>query len=356
MALLYIDSFDHYATADLAEKWTSTTVSGGTLSIGSSGRRGSQGLRVTGPVSVSQCLATQTLAPVDASTCLAGFSLLLSHAPPTGGYAIFRVADGGTTQWTLAVLGDFRLQIRQGGVAGTVLATSSATGLATGVAAYLEVKGVIHPSAGTADIRVNGVSVLAATGLNTRSSANNAWTAVQLGVSTTTGSNLETLETVDYDDLYVLDGSGAAPWNAFLGDCRVDARYPTAEGATIGWTPSTGTDNAATLDETAPNDDTDYNTAAVTSLTDTFVCQDAPVAGAAIYGVQVNLSAKKTESGTCSLASVIRQGTTDLAGPAQDPTTSYAYLRTVYPTNPHTSAAWTESDFNANEYGYTRTA
>ena len=47
--------------------------------------------------------------------------------------------------------------------------------------------------------------------------------------------------TLDIDDLYICDGTGSAPHNTFLGDCRVDTLLPTADGTAQQWTPSTGT-------------------------------------------------------------------------------------------------------------------
>ena len=138
-------------------------------------------------------------------------------------------------------------------------------------------------------------------------------------------------------------------------DVRVDARRPTAPGATTGWTPSAAP-NWSCVDDSAPNDDTDYVEATAVGLTDTYAVQDAPVAGGTIYGVQVNLSTKKTDAGSCSLAPIVRHSGTDQVGSAFNPGTAYAFARAVYPTNPGTGAAWTESDFNAAEFGLQRTA
>ena len=93
----------------------------------------------------------------------------------------------------------------------------------------------------------------------------------------------------------MLDGSGPAPFNDFLGDVRVDARYPTAEGANSAWTPLSGTDNALMVDDPGPpytpgggpDDDTTYNSTLTVGAVDTHVIQDAPVTGAVFYGAQL---------------------------------------------------------------------
>jgi hypothetical protein len=84
--------------------------------------------------------------------------------------------------------------------------------------------------------------------------------------------------------------------------------------------------------------------------------QDAPVAGAAIYGVQHCLNLKKMDAGTCTVAPVIRHSSTDYVGANLSPGTTYAYGLQIAATNPGTSAAWTETDFNNAEFGYKKTS
>jgi len=229
--------------------------------------------------------------------------------------------------------------------------------MSAGVMAYVEWKVVIHPSAGTVEVRVNGnvVPGLNLTGQNTRASGFSTWTSVVLGTNDNVGSswsggNLN----VDFDDVYVCDGSGSAPWNTFLGDCRVDALRPTAEGTSSQWTPLSGTDNAAMVNQTAPDDDTTYVSTVTSGHTDTYVTPDAPVAGAAIMGVQLNVSIKKEDAGSCAVSGVVRHSGTNYPVVLPNPGTTYAYQTVMMPTNPGTGVAWTEAGFNAAEFGFTR--
>lgn len=348
MALLFMDSFDHYATTDILRKYYGGTGIGTTTVIAATeGRRGSGALKSTQMAANSENpMVTQVLAPADA-TCIVGAACKPTLVTPD--FPLFTVGDN--SSWHIGLYGTTGglLNVRRGATyGGTVLGATSAP-LPTGAFTYVEIKVTIHDSAGVFVVRFNGTEVLSLTGVDTQHLALAGWTRVAF-------------HTLDFssqplwlDDLYVLDGSGAAPWNAFLGDVRVDARLPTGAGAVTQWTPSAGA-NWQTVDDATPDDDATYNAAASAPLTDTLVVQDAPVAGATLHGVQVNLLARKTDAGTCALASVVRQGTTNLAATAQNPSTAYAYLRTVYQTNPHTSAAWTEADFNADEFGYSRTA
>lgn len=363
MALLYMDSFDHYATADMTEKWTTSGVSGSgsVITIAASGRRSSSAFRWTTGGSAggaSTGYLHKGLTPGD-TTCVVGFAVLVpSGTVGTVGMPLAAIRDGTTPQVLLRLNADYSLSVVRGAQNGTVLATSPVV-LSAGLFAYVEWKVTIHNTAGTVAVRVNGVSVpaLSLSSQDTQNTATTQWTAVAVGTAESVAStHAAGTRNVDWDDLYVLDGTGAAPWNTFLGDCRVDVRAPTAEGASSAWTPSTGTDNALTVDEAAPNDDTDYNAAVTTGLTDTFVVPDAPVAGATIFGVQHCLAMKKMDAGVCTVAPVIRHGGTDYVGANLSPVTSYAYGLQIAQTNPGTGAQWTEADFNAAEFGYRKTA
>jgi len=357
MALLYIDSFDHYVTADITAKWTNKGVSDVTPTISAgNGRHSSSSLRLAaaGPLNNSTAWVQKVLTPADA-TMICGFAVSVpSAAIGSTGLPLAAVRDGSTTQVCLRINNTGTLSVVRGNQGGTVLGTTTAV-VPFSTFTFIEWKVLIDPSVGTVDVRINGASALSLTGQNTRSSGTSQWTAFNLGVIDAVFNTYGTTSNTDYDDLYVLDGSGSSPLNAFLGDARVDARYPTGAGATTGWTPSTGS-NWQNVDDTAPDGDSTYNATSTVNAVDTFVTQDAPVAGALLYGVQLCLSQKKTDSGTCSLAPVVRHSSTNYAGTAFNPSTSYAVACTVYGTNPGTSAAWTETDFNNAEFGYKRTA
>jgi hypothetical protein len=355
-----MDSFDHLATADLAEKWTSTGAAGtgSVVTIGaSSGRRGSGGLLwTTGTGTNVSGYVSRVLVPGDA-TAIVGFALNVSAAQANpNGTTIAAIRDsGGTVHVSVRVNTDLTLSAYRGLTGGTLLGTSSGA-LTAAAFAHVELKVLVANAGGTVDIRLNGASVLALTGQDTQNSANASWASVVLGHSELiSNTNTSPGRTFAFDDLYVLDGTGAAPWNAFLGDCRVDVRVPTGAGATTGWTPNTGT-NWAAVDDAAPDDDTTYTSAATAGLTDTFVVQDAPVAGAAIYGVQHCLNVKKTDAGSAAIAPVIRHSGVDYVGADFLPGTGYTYALAIDVLNPGTAAAWTEAGFNAAEFGYKRTA
>lgn len=363
MALLFYDSFDHYVSADITKKWTASGVANG-FSIGinaTGGRRSSQSFRITcggGNQSYAEGWLTKTLAPADA-TCIAGCSLALSENQAiAGGFQVMTVRDGATVQVTLRMNRDRTLTALRGTSTGTVLGTSSRP--LPYLVSFIEWKVVIHASAGSVEVRVNGSStpILNLTGQNTRNTANTQWTVFSIGQLDFVGGNWDNRAfTIDWDDVYVCDGSGSAPWNTFLGDIRVDNRIPTGAGATTGWAtgPTPAQPNYQMVDDAQPNGDTDYTTASASGVTDTFATTDVP-AGSTVYGVQVQLSAKIGDAGTGTVAPVVRPSGSDVVGTDFSPVASaYTLSRQVYPTVAGTSTPWDVSSFNATEFGYKRT-
>jgi len=368
-----MDSYDHYATADLTEKYTQLlegSPGGGpapTATIGAFGRRSTSGLRCISGGSSLNFTAKFPAFVLTATGAIVVVGFAWKQANSTYGAlqvgtnvddlsdnsavcsnALVVIRQGSVTQGFLRVNTNGTLSyVRGPGASQTVLGTT-ALALALGTTYYIELKVEISNTVGTVDIHVDGAPWLALTTQDTQATASATWN--ELWLNKPSGVTIQW----DWDDLYVCDGSGAAPWNTFLGDCRVDALYPTGAGATTGWTPSAGA-NWQCVDDTAPNDDTDYTTASSAGLVDTFVVSDAPVPGAAIYGVQHCLSAKKTDAGTATIAPVIRHSGVDYVGADLFPGTGYTYARVIDVLNPGTAAAWTEAGFNAAEFGVKRT-
>jgi hypothetical protein len=355
MALLFMDSFDHYAQADALDKWSTisptTSRYAANLTPGA-GRRGSAGLRVVPEWTDFQVGWTKALPTTDI-TAVMGFALRLSNVP-TSQSSLIQILNGSLPQVTFRYNNNGTMTVLRGNMGGTILATS-AVALPLNADMYVEIKAVLHTANGSIEFRVNGTSILTLTSLNTANTGAPGWTGFVLGHVNGGPFVSNNPFNQDYDDLYVLDGGGAAPWNSFLGDCRVDAQMPTAPGANSGWTPSAGA-NWSCVDDTTPNDDTDYTQAATVDLTDTFVVPDVPTAGSRVYGVQHCINAKKSDAGVSAIAPVVRQSGTDAVGTSIGLGSTYRYALQVQQTNPATGAQWTEAEFNAAEFGYKRTA
>jgi hypothetical protein len=360
--LLFADSYDGYATADRTKKWTASYpgAGSGTITIGAFGRRSTQGLRLHAAPNSSNSgnLLKQSL-PVTGNTAIVGMSFKYTgtntvyywrESPMVLG--ILRIS---TIQCSLRLQPHTGLLdlIRGTGGAEVLLGTTS-SGLTANAFNSVELKVVVATgTGGSAEVRINNVTVLTVTGVNTANGGISTWDGIQLGGAfSQAGSGGATLQ-MDYDDLYICDGSGPAPLNDFLGDLKVDAFIATGPGAMSQWTPSAGL-NWQTIDEVPPNDDTDYNEApGAAGAVDTFPMPDAS-AGALIYAVQSNFTCKKLDAGTLNLAAAVRQGGVNYVGPTLIGLTTYSIVLSMLVTNPATGLPWTEAEFNAAEFGYAK--
>jgi hypothetical protein len=348
MALLFIDSFDHYPVGDLPLKWT---TQGPTVSLSSgSGRRSSTCFRSTN----SNGWIGKAVTPGD-NTFVVGIALKIGALPSAGTNGeIIRIADSnGVFHTCLEVNSSGLLQVIRGSSsAGTraLLGSAVSGNLSSGVYYYIEFKGLISDSVGTLEAKINGVSYVSVSGQDTRQNTGlTSWGLVYFRPGDMSGTN-------DMDDVYICDGTTGFN-NDFLGDVRVDASFAIANGANNGSTPSTGTDRYATIDESSENGDTDYNTLTAASQKDTLDFQSLAATGGTIKGFQVTVVGRKTDSGAATIRPLVRHSGTDYTGTSAGLSTSYSFsVIQPYDTNPGTSAAITESEFNAAEFGYERTA
>lgn len=339
MSLRFLDGFDHYVTADLTEKWTSSASS--PVISASAGRRG--GGAMLAPNAALQGNVTKTL---DAqSTWVVGVAFKYSVATVTA-RSIITLLDAGTAQASLRFNIDGTLSAMRGHSSGTVLGTTTYA-VPLGTFVYLEVKVLINNTTGTFEIKVDGSSKLSLSSQDTQNTANSTANQVNIGPD---GS--VTNATYTWDDLYICDGAGSTN-NNFLGDCRVDAYLPNGNGNSSQLVGSDGnsTDNYLLVDESAPNDDTDYVESATVGNKDTYATANMSHTPSSIFGVQILANAKKDDAGARSLATVTRSAATDYDGATQALGTGYLYYYDIREVDPATSAAWTKTNFDAAEFG-----
>lgn len=340
MSLLFVDGFNHYATADLTKKWSTTSA----VITSTNGRRSGASLRTQGAgdyVVKNLSAATQTI--------ILGFALSgTTLASSTG--CMCRFLDSAVTHIAITLDGTGRIQVRRSSESGTILGTSSNT-LSNNVFNYIELKIKIDDSVGTYEVRVNGVNWVSGTGADTRNAGNasvNSFSLGSVGSVSLSGAN-------DFDDLYVADISGSTN-NDFLGDVRVDTILPTSDGNYSQFTPSTGSTHFNLVDESTPNT-SDYNLSSTVNDRDSYGMDNlTALSSQTVYGVQVNAAVLKDDAGARSVATMVRSSSTDGDGASIAIGTSQYYISQVYELNPNGSVAWTEATVNAMEAGVKVTA
>lgn len=318
-------------TSHYTGKWTS--FSGNGTAIQTTGSRSGTGqyLRVSG-----------TLSPLVTRAFGAAGTWVLGFAFRTAGLGAQAVSlfDGASSQDDLFVNADGSLSVRRG--SSTVLGTTTGVNLVAATWYYLEWKLVIGSgTSGSTEVRVNGVSRLALTGQNTQATANATATTLRLHQAPSNSSQ-------DFDDMYVLDGTGGVNTD-FLGDCKVEQLLPTGAGATTAWTPSAGS-NWQCVDDAPPNGDTDYVSSATANQVDTYAFGDSAVTGT-VKAVQATVYHRKDDAGSRSLALVARPGSTDQAGATIAVGDTFAMASQVWDTNPDTATAWTIATVNSSQFG-----
>lgn len=342
MALRFADSFDHYATAQIQNKWTSDigggcTINAGTGRFGTGGLNGGQATR-----GVAKLIDSQP-------TWIVQWAFQVATL---GTYSLLTLHDGGTLHTDLRMDATGHLFFTRNG---TTIGSVGTTPLIINTWYRLAAKVTISDTVGVAALQINEVSELNGTSLDTRNGGNSTADTIRLmGIGPTAGAIWI------IDDVVIMDGidqsiaeAGSPTNNDFLGDVRVSAIQPASAGNYSQWTPSTGS-NFQNVDETTPNSDTDYNSSATATNKDTFVFPDIPTLSGNILGVQHNLWARKDDAGTRFIAPMSRQGGTDyVSAVTHSIGDTYTYHRQVKGANPATTAAWTVADVNTNsEFGY----
>jgi hypothetical protein len=148
-----------------------------------------------------------------------------------------------------------------------------------------------------------------------------------------------------YDDLYMTNTATR------VGERRIDVLRPSADTAQKDWTPSTGTNNSALVDDTTFNDDTDYVSASTVGNKDLYDIGNLGFTPAAITALQVTYRARKDDATTREIRANVKSGSTTANGATKGMTTSYQTFFDIYETDPATSAAWTTSAVNALQIG-----
>lgn len=338
MAVLVMDSFDDYATADLALIGWSELGGGGTVTILAppDGRWGTQCLEL-----YDWDEGCTRVLPAAYATVTVGFAFkvvtLATVATP-----IMRWYDGTTLHMRLMLNTDGSLFFQRGD--GTQVGSTSSAGLFTvDTWHHFTAKVLIHDSTGTVDLWVNGSSsaAISNTGLDTRNGGNATTDRIRLGGETNEGGKPL------YDDLYATDGAN-------LGDARVQCLLPSGNGNSSQFTGSdaNSTDNYLLVDDPDDSDDdTTYVQSNTVSQKDTYALPSLAAATGTVHAVQVSLYAKKNDAGARSVASVMRlSGGTEADSANRALTGSYAFYNDIRETKPG-GGAWSITDVNGAEAG-----
>ena len=336
MALLFCDGFDHVDDAYEMLKWDSK---GGGITYSSTyGRSGGWGALLDYATSWIQKNLTTAI-----STVITGGAFKFYSSQTN--YPFFVFMDGSDGQVSICLLSDGSIQVRRGSGFGTIIGTSD-PGILTLLAwHYVEVKVTISNTVGSVEVHVGGSQKYLLTGADTQYSANATVGAVRV-------LNNYGNPGLYVDDFYICDTTGTKN-NDFLGDIKITTLYPTSDGNSSDFTPSTGTDHYALVDEPQLLTDSDYNESDTIGHKDLYGM--TTFSGTSeIFGVQVTAAVINPESSAITAGAVSRSGgtPTDNDGSGHSVTQTMKAMSHIFEQEPTDAVDWTSAKINSAEFGY----
>lgn len=339
--LKFLDSFEHYASANLLQKWTF-----GGASIVPGGRNGN-GLQIGAGAFVQKTLPY-------ADEWIIGFACNLSVVSTVTSLCYIGAPAVNHTGLTLGVLtleADATLSF-YGGTTHIAGNTAGTLTLHANTWYYIEIKAKFSgstPIQCQVDVKVNGQTVISNAGVTTGINASDliigSASADYFGFSgqITTGH-------ITFDDVYVLDGTAGTTVhnNDFLGDIRILAIYPRAD-VTTDWTPiGPGTDHYQRVNEHIPDDDTTYIKSGNPNDIDDYLFDLVSSFTGTIPGAQFLVYARKDDEGTRSIKHTVDQSVGTF--PEVFLADLYVYYHVPMDSKPG-GAGWTPALFNGTAFG-----
>jgi len=304
----------------------------------------------------------------DASTGPNGFVVAPGHASQfSWGHVDFNFNNIGLGDEIITFRGEFgekqsffaisasgSLQFWQGPTFTTKL-VESATGLINNNTwTTIEWEVTIDASAGTVQAWIDGLEAIPLTvGLNTKAGAFGTpkdYSSVKFG-----GPNRYQLDNLVMGD-DVVSGVTGKPNDGRIG--RVHLTYVEAELDSVAgggnykqWTPLSGTDHGAMVDESPHDSDTTYNFSAAPTLLDSYTVPNIKITSGDIFGISIIPWVKKSDALNARLIRPFyRLSGADTFGAAVAvPDTQYEQKPTIFEGNG--AAAWTVANVNALEIG-----
>ena len=197
---------------------------------------------------------------------------------------------------------------------------------------------------GSLEVKINGVPIITATGVNTQATANATFGGLRLWQE----QNSYATGKFYVDDVYMCDTAGSVN-NGYLGNCRVITQFPASNGGTIQFTPHGASSNWQAANNLLM-DDTSYNSAGTAGYEDLYGVA-ALLGSNNIKGVQIRGVYRQDDSTQVYAKNLVSSSGTLFQGANVGLSQSYAAQYDILETDPHTSAGWTAAAVNAMQIG-----
>jgi hypothetical protein len=210
--------------------------------------------------------------------------------------------------------------------------------------AYCGIRATAGPLTGVT-VHIDGATVIATNSFNTSPDDTNSIQSFGWQLSSSSAAS-----SVFIDDIYFCDGTGPAPYNGFLGVCRIATVYPTANGRDAQFTTASETNWQAVSDHVMDGDAT-YTTSGTPGDRDTFLSNAGMTTADVIVAVEPQIAARADDDQTQIQTTLIVAGVVH-DGTETSVSTQYGYVSDIYPMNPTTGQPWTSAGFTGLEFGY----
>ena len=340
MSFLFIDGFSAYpdiqSTAQgLQSCWQFGSNFSGNLTL-ISGRFGGQAVRVADASVGTSGYFGQAVASGSTFAIGCAYRFVGPNSPPgVSAGATFWSALNGTKLCGWGINSNQQLFLWVG--AETNAVATFATPLPPGGWHYVEMEAHILASGGVLNLYLDGIEVATFTGVVSAT----ACTYISFGLN---GNFVSSVFTQDYGDIYAVNVATR------VGECQVVPLVPNSDQQKQ-WTPLTGSTNYPMVDTLPCDGDAAYVFSNTANQEDLYGTAGLPFTPVSIFAVQVRVAARKDDSATRTMATSLSSGGTLVHGTTFAVSGSYQYQRDIYPTDPHTSAAWLQAGVNAAQIG-----
>ena len=237
------------------------------------------------------------------------------------------------------------------GALGSVELAASAPVIISGGYQHFEAVLFCATVGGACEVRIDGVTVLNVTGVNTQAQATAVIGQVKVGLFDNV--HLTFPPYMDVDDYALWDTEGYQ--NAdFIGDKKVYFLLPNADTAEEDWTPATGADSYEMVNNVPPND-AQYIQAANPGDLSRFDLTNLPAEVVSVAGIVALARVVKTDAGNAKIRLGVTSGGDTDTGAELPVSMAPAYLQSIFELDPDTDAPWTVSGVNACQLQIERT-
>jgi len=231
---------------------------------------------------------------------------------------------------------------------GILIATSAANVIRSGTYHHLQVKCTSADSTGTVVVRVDNANIFVYSG--------NIDTAVgNVGIDRVYFfSCVDRATETRYDDIIIMDNTGLAPRNDFIGECRICTLLPNADTAMSDFTRSSGSNDYEMVDDAIPgNHDVDATYIWTNSLgaKSMFDVGNLSITPSAIYAVQHSVVLDKTTSDTRQARGLVSSNSVVQNGATRSLNTAYLYYQDLIEQDPDGPKEWTKAAIDALQIG-----